>query len=210
MKSRILVQILFFLALAAGCAAAQEVDNPYGDEDTLSKPRARFKHDRVTIVINWQISAKHEATTDISKESSAKWTWTNIFRIVKDRDGDFIPSPVADDRKPTLDVSSEREHTGEGETENTSTATAIVPGEVAEVLPNGHLVIVAHKTLKVNNEERTVTLTGRVDPKDLNANNEISDRHVMEMDVKITGKGDVSDAVRRGWLAKIFDKINPF
>jgi flagellar L-ring protein precursor FlgH len=200
---------LFVLIISFSVNAADEF-NPYGDEDLLAQPRANKKHDRVTITINESTSAKNEATTDTSKETSAKWSFTDLFKITKDKDGDVIATALADSRKPNLDLSTEREHKGEGETESKNTAKTELSGEVVQVMPNGHLVVEAKSVITVNQEERSVVFTGRVDPKDLDAKNTIDSKFVMEKSVKFIGKGDISDAVKRGWLAKAFDFLSPF
>lgn len=208
MISRFMV-ILSVLVLSTSVMAV-ELDNPYGEDDLLSQPRASKKHDRVTIVINESTSAKNEATTDTTKESSAKWSLTQLFKITKDRDGDIIAQAFPDARKPELDVSSTREHKGEGETESINTAKTVLSGEVIEVMPNGHLVVEAVSSITVNEEERSVVFTGRVDPTDLDSENKIDSKFVIEKKVKFVGKGDIAEAVRRGWLAKAFDFLSPF
>ncbi len=189
---------------------AVEVDNPYGEQDLLTQPRASKKHDRVTIEIDEKTSAKNEATTDTSKQSSAKWSLSKLFKITKDKDGDIIAQAFPDIRKPEIDVSSERKHTGEGETESINSAKTTLSGEVIAVMPNGHLVIEAISTITVNEEARSVVFTGRVDPADLDSKNTVNSKFIIEKKVKFTGKGDVADAIRRGWFAKVFDFLSPF
>lgn len=198
--------LLIILLLSAGSfSAAVEVDNPYGEEDLLARPRASKKHDRVTITINENTTAKNGATTETTKESSAKWSLSKLFKITKDADGDIIAQAFPDARKPELDISSTREHTGEGETKSVNSAKTVLSGEVIQVMPNGHLVVEAISSITVNEEERSVVFTGRVDPADLDSKNNIDAKYIIEKKVKFVGKGDVAEAVRRGWLAKIFD-----
>ncbi|MFW5858098.1 MAG: flagellar basal body L-ring protein FlgH [Planctomycetota bacterium] len=202
---------LFATVLLLGSAAlGAEVDNPYGYASLIAQPRASRKNDRVTILVELNTQASHESTVDTSKESSANWTLSKLFRIGKDKDGDIIAKPFPDARKPELDVSSTREHTGEGETSTRESITATISGRVVEVLPNGHLVVEARRTVTYRGEESIVRFTGTVDPNDLNADSSVSISYVMEPSVKFLGEGDVSEALRRGWLAKFFDKVSPF
>ncbi|MHC4870344.1 MAG: flagellar basal body L-ring protein FlgH [Planctomycetota bacterium] len=201
---------LLITALFGTFAAAVEVDNPYGEADLLAQPRASRKHDRVTITINENTSAKNEATTETTKETSTKWSLSKLFKITKDADGDIIAQAFPDTRKPELDLSSTREHTGEGETESKNIAKTILSGEVIQVMPNGHLVVEAISSITVNEEERSVVFTGRVDPADLDSKNNVDAKYIIEKKVKFVGKGDVAEAVRRGWLAKVFDFLSPF
>lgn len=203
------VLFLTLLALAASGRAA-EVDNPYGEQSLIAQRRASREHDRVTIIIDVTSEAKHEATTETSKETTLTWAFNKLFKITKDRDGDVIAQAFPDARKPELDMSTSREHEGEGETEQTNRTKAVVSGEVIDVRPNGHLIIEARREITVNHEKQVVLFSGRVDPQDLSANNSVEVMYIMEPSIKFVGKGAVSSAVRRGWLARAFDKLSPF
>ncbi|MBN1256477.1 MAG: flagellar basal body L-ring protein FlgH [Planctomycetes bacterium] len=198
------------LLFSGVCLAEVETNNPYGEESLIAQPRAGQMHDRVTITIDLKTEAKSEASSDTSKESSVSWSFANLFRIGKDQDGDIIAKPFADVRKPTLDVDTEREQKGDGETETKNTIRAEISGEVVDVRPNKHLVVEARRSITINNETRTVLFTGRIDPRDLTAENTIDMKYVIDPCLKLQGKGDISDAVRRGWLAKFFDTVSPF
>ncbi len=197
----------------------------YGDsrkKKPLAKPKAGKKHDRVTFIIKEKIYAKHEATTDVERESKMKWELNKWFTIKFDKDGNLVAIPriqttndndtsgKSGTQKPEVDFKATRAHKGEGEVERKSDITDEISGEVMDVLPNGHLVVQARKSLKIDGEETTVTLTGRVDPKDLTADSKVDSKLVMDMRIKFAGKGSIRDMQKRGWGAKILDKLNPF
>lgn len=207
MRRMLLISVL--LVLCAPAALAEEVDNPYGEEGLFERPRAGEKHDRVLIVINDTNRASVEATSETERTSSLKWTLSKLFRIGKDRDGDIIAKSFADARKPELDIETERVHEGEGKSESTITTRTELSGSVVEVMPNGHLVVEARKTLVNNTGEHMVIFTGRIDPRDLDADNSVDAKYVMERTVKIKSTGDIEDALRRGWLARAYDFLNP-
>ncbi len=206
----VLCALLAATVLGCRTARAAEVDDVYGTEDLLAQPRASQKHDRVTIVINEKTTARHEAGTDTSKETEFGWSFEKLFKITKDRDGDIIALPFPDVRKPELAVETERTHEAEGETDTTSTAQTVLSGEVIDVRPNGHLIVEARSSVTIGEEERTVIFTGRVDPTTLLADNSVDAKYVMDRAVKFEGQGNISDATKRGWLAKVFDYLSPF
>jgi flagellar L-ring protein precursor FlgH len=207
-SATMMAMTMALLALAA--PAAEEVDNPYGEETLIALPRASKKHDRVTVVIDLQAEAAHESSTETTKETSLVWEFTDLFRIDKDQDGDFVFEQFEEGAQPNLDLETEREHTGEGETDSREELRDRFSAEVVDVRPNGHLVIEARRSVTYNNETRTVLFTGRVDPKTLQADNSVMMDYIIEPVVTLSGKGDVSDAIRRGWLSRLFDTISPF
>ncbi|MFH0911601.1 MAG: flagellar basal body L-ring protein FlgH [Planctomycetota bacterium] len=206
----LLVSCATFGCVARAETRAIEVDNPYGETSQIAQPRASKKHDRVTLVINDSMSAAHEAKVDTSKKAAFKWSFANLFKITKDKDGDLIALPFPDVRKPELDVDTERTQEGDGKTDTKSSSKTVLSGEVIEVLPNGHLVVEARSSLTVNDEERWVIFAGRVDPATLNSDNSVDAKYVMDRMVKFTGKGAISAALNRGWLSRAFDFLNPF
>jgi flagellar basal body L-ring protein FlgH len=225
------------LWMAAGPARAEEASEPekkvekklaalYGDGKTqrpLSKPKAHAKHDRVTIVINENTEAKHEASSELDRESSINWQLLKWFTLRVDGEGNLkaVPrlqagtgdedtSAVSGQQKPEVQFNSTREHEAEGEIERTSNLTDEISGEVLDVLPNKHLIVQARKAIKVDGEDTSLTLTGKIDPRDLTADSKVSSNKVMDLRVKFEGKGDISDMQKRGWGARILDKLNPF
>lgn len=204
--------VLGFLAVLIACtgALAAEVANPYGDQSLLAQPRASKVHDRVTVLVELNTSARHEANTETTKESTTSWNFDTLFEIGKDDDGDIVFKPFDENRKPNLDFETEREHSGEGETATTESIEAEISGEVVDVLPNKHLVVEARRSITFKNEKSIVRFTGRVDPRDLSADNTVSIRYVIDPCIELLGEGDITDAVKKGWLSKFFDAVSPF
>lgn len=182
----------------------------YGTKDPLTRSKASAMHDRVTIVIDKEANARLQATTELDKESSITSAINTWFTLKVDEDGNLVANPRTGAKKPNVDVSLQREHQGEGETERTQSLQNRISGEVLEVMPNGQLVVVARTQITVNDERETVELTGRVDPKDMTPDSTVNADFVMDLSYRITGKGEVTDAAKRGWFAKVVDRLNPF
>lgn len=187
--------------------------------DDLVKPRAGRIHDRVTFLINEKTDTKIEAKNDLSSSNNNILDVSNWFKLgsnskgnrqlkpysVKSDDGSFT-----DNDEPQIDFSSDMEHDGEGKTNRKATFTTKLSGEVIEVLPNGHLVVQARKSIHINEETQEVLLVGTVDPNDLNDASEIDGDKVIDLKVALKGKGDVADTIRQGWMSKMINKFKPF
>jgi len=182
----------------------------YGGRNLMARPKASKAHDRVTIVINEKTTARNEATTELERESSMAWALSKWFTVDVDKEGNLVAKPRTGDKKPNLDFTATREHSGEGETERMGTFRSELSGEVIEVLPNGQLVVEARSAVKVNDEEQVVVFTGRVDPADLDVNNSVESKRIIDKRIRFTGTGSISRMGKRGWGARILDAINPF
>jgi flagellar L-ring protein precursor FlgH len=70
-------------------------------------------------------------------------------------------------------------------------------GRVVRVLPGGLLLIEGDKNIQVNSEDQRITVRGVVRPADISTANTVPSTQVADMEVRVNGKGVVSDAVRR-------------
>jgi flagellar L-ring protein precursor FlgH len=81
---------------------------------------------------------------------------------------------------------------------------------VREVLPNGNLVIEGYRDVRIHNENQSLSLSGIVRPRDVSPNNEVASGAVAFMEVKLQGKGLVTDNLKPGWLFRLLRGISPF
>ena len=77
-------------------------------------------------------------------------------------------------------------------------------------MPNSNLVLEARKTVMVGEETSTLIFTGEVRRKDVKDDNTVDSDRVADAQIVYKGRGVVTDANRRGWLARIFDFLNIF
>ena len=68
---------------------------------------------------------------------------------------------------------------------------------VAQVLPNGNLVVEGVKEVGVNDEKQTVFLRGVVRQADVRQDNSVPSDRVGLMEVKINGRGVVRSAIKK-------------
>lgn len=99
---------------------------------------------------------------------------------------------------------------GGGAVSRTSRITASIAVRVRDVLPNGDLFVEGTKILMINDEELHIYLSGVIRPQDIAEDDSISSTRLADAEIEITGRGDLTDAQRRGWLAEILDEITPF
>lgn len=193
-----------------------------GGTDDMVKPRASKVHDRVTFVIDETTTTKIEAKNELNSENSSIINFKNWFKFDKNANGDRIVKPYSmsssdgtlasgnGNDAAQVNYKGESDHTGEGKTNRKATFSTKLSGEVIEVLPNGHLVVQARKSIHVNEETQEVLLVGTVDPNDLNESSEVDGDKVIDLKVALKGKGDVADTIRQGWFSRVVTKFKPF
>jgi flagellar L-ring protein precursor FlgH len=96
-----------------------------------------------------------------------------------------------------LNDTGETQLQGTGTTSRTSSLTTIITAEVIAVLPNGNLVLQGQKEIQVDSEKQMVTVRGILRPDDLSVLNSVASSQLARLEVHVTGKGVIEDAVRR-------------
>lgn len=75
---------------------------------------------------------------------------------------------------------------------------------ITEVDPNGLLHVSGKQVLVVNGEQQHMELSGVVRPEDITADNVVWSNRLADANVSLAGSGIVSEAQRRGLVARIF------
>jgi len=162
--------------------------------------KAREVNDIVTIRVSESTSANAKADTKNTKATESKAGFDNLFgaeKLIKE-----LPTAISGKASSSF--------TGEGSTNRTTSLTTTISARVADVLPNGNLLIEGARQIYLNDETQTVYLTGVVRPEDISAANIVSSSSVAQMVVSLHGKGSVSRPLKAGWLYKILNGVLPF
>jgi flagellar L-ring protein precursor FlgH len=62
----------------------------------------------------------------------------------------------------------------------------------------------------VGHEEKHIYLSGIVRRIDIAEDNTVPSSRIADAEIEYTGRGDVSDTQRRGWLSRTIGKLWPF
>ena len=99
---------------------------------------------------------------------------------------------------------------GKGEIERSESIDLRLAAVVADVLPNGHLLIQGSQEVRVNYELRVLTFTGVVNVADIKADNTIPYERIAEARMSYGGRGRSMEVQQPAWGHQILDIISPF
>lgn len=105
---------------------------------------------------------------------------------------------------------SKQTFSGNGAVNRQSQVSATLPVRVRQILPSGDLFIEGTKVVMVGAEEKHIYLSGIVRRIDIAEDNTVPSSRIADAEIEYTGRGDVSDTERRGWLGRTLSKIWPF
>jgi flagellar L-ring protein FlgH len=167
--------------------------------DSARDVRASEVNDIVTIVVNEAASAVVNGTSSSSRKSTANASVNGIAGFT---------SPQLTN---LLSTTNDTELAGAGATTRNLTLSTTISARVIEVQPNGTLVIEGTKDIGVNSDKQSITVHGYVRPADLSSANMVNSVQVANLQIKVTGKGVVGDAIRRpNFLYRFLLGLLPF
>jgi flagellar L-ring protein FlgH len=167
--------------------------------DNARDVRASEVNDIVTIIVNEAASAVVSGTSNSSRKSSANASITGAYGITTPKLTNL------------LGLSNDTQLAGSGTTSRNLTLSTTISARVVEVQSNGNLVIEGTKDIGVNSDKQSITVHGIVRPADLSSSNVVNSVQVASLQVKVTGKGVVGDAIRRpNFLYRLLLGLLPF
>ena len=98
----------------------------------------------------------------------------------------------------------------EGEMQTRESLTLNIACHIADIRPNGTLVLEGHKQVQVNEEVWEVSLSGICRREDIGPDGMVLSRHIDELMIKKRDRGHVNDSYRRGWFLKWWDEFHGF
>lgn len=159
--------------------------------------RARRVGDPLTIVLVERTSA--------SKSASSKLDSGGGFSLTPPTTGALNLFEKSD-----ATVSGSRNFNGTGTADQANALSGEISVTVAEVYPNGTMLVQGQKRVTLNRGDEFVQIKGIVRTADIDANNRVASTRVADARIAYTGKGDVARASRQGWLSRFFQMISPF
>ena len=160
--------------------------------------KARRVGDILTIVLEERTNAEKKADTAIDKSSDSS---IGVNGTLNDT---AIPTT-----KAALNSGHKFETTGDSKQSNKLEGRVTVT--VAQVLPNGNLVVQGEKWITINQGEEFIRIRGIVRPLDIGPDNTVSSTKVADAQIYYSGKGTMARAQRPGWLTDFFlSPLMPF
>jgi len=85
-----------------------------------------------------------------------------------------------------------------------------IAATISAVLPNGNIVLEAHRVIESNNEQWMHSLSGVCRREDIGPNNVVLSKDIANLRVKKAELGQIRDSYKRGWLTRWWDQFGPF
>src|SRR5258706_2795097 len=158
-----------------------------GAQSFFHDPRAMHVGDVITVNVSVTDTAKMQNTTSRSRTNSENASLDNLFGLEK-----VLPG-VGMDPSSLVKMGSDNSNVGAGSIQRQESISMTLAALVAQVLPNGNLVIDGHQQVRVNNELRDMRLSGIVRREDITQDNTVSLSQIAEARVIYGGPSAIVD-----------------
>jgi flagellar L-ring protein FlgH len=169
----------------------------------FSDPRASRIGDVITVNVTVADNANMQDTTSRSRTNSDAANLTNFFGL---------ENPLSKSMNPAnlVNMGSSTSNVGTGSVNRQESINMTMAALVAQVLPNGNLVINGHQQVRVNSEMRDMQVTGIVRREDITQTNSVNLSQIAEARITYGGQGTVSDMQTPRLGSQLFDILMPF
>ncbi|MFO1030470.1 MAG: flagellar basal body L-ring protein FlgH [Planctomycetota bacterium] len=195
---RIATALLAGLATIGLCTA----QNPYVRAGSaigvINDPRARNVGDILTVVVQEQQSVKNEDKVERRNDTSLAARLESFTLSDKTFQSNTLPR---------IDIRKEQDFNGEAKQNSTSDVRASIAVIVVDVQPNGNLVVAGTRSVTVNDETRTLRVSGIVRQLDITSGNTVGSAQVADARISISGEGANTRQVTRGPVGQLFDTL---
>jgi len=162
--------------------------------------------DILVIKIDEKDVASHQADTKLDKSDATTYGVPAALGLVAALAAKY---PSIDPTK-LFASTSDQKFAGNGAVKREGTVTATLPVRVVQFLPSGDLFVEGTKVVMVGEEEHHIYVSGIVRRVDIAEDDSVPSSRIADAEIEYTGRGDISDTQRRGWLSRTLSKLWPF
>ncbi|SDI27258.1 flagellar L-ring protein precursor FlgH [Pseudomonas flavescens] len=172
-----------------------------GFESNLYGDRKAFRvGDVITITLNERTQASKNASSQIKKDSTTSLGLTSLFGGGVSANNPLTGNPMS----LGAEYTGSRDTDGSGQAGQSNSLTGSITVTVAEVLPNGLLVVRGEKWMTLNTGDELVRIAGLVRSDDVARDNSVASTRIADARITYSGTGAFADASQPGWLDRFF------
>ena len=174
-------------------------------KNMFADKRARAVGDIITIIVQENAAASKQNSTKTSKSAGVDASLNTVL---------FSPTASSFLTKggqlPALKYSSKTDFDGGGSINNSEKITARIAVKVVDLLPNGNMIVEGRRDTAFAGDKQEAVLRGTIRSEDITSGNTVFSYNVADASIAYKSRGSVSDAQRKGWFTKVWDKLTPF
>ena len=199
--SSLIISVAATLVALPALRAASLWTDGGSDRSMFADRKAARTGDIVTIVVSESVAAQSSQSKSSTRESSLADAVQSFL---------YPSTGLHKGALPNIQFGGKAAYNGGGDVSNNQSLASRAAVLVTDVLPNGNLVIEGVRVVTFSGETQYVVLHGIVRPDDVSSVNTVQSSNIAEARVEFLTEGAITDAQKRGWLSKLYEKLRPF
>lgn len=187
-------------AVAANMPIPQRTDGSlYQDSYGMSlfdDRKAHYVGDVITVTLSEKTVSKKSSGVAVKKDSSV------------DMDAGTVLGGVAPAYKGLgfeTSIEQKRNFSGDADADQSNSLEGNITVTVAEILPNGNLIVRGEKWITLNRGDEFIRISGIVRPEDIAPDNTIISTRLANAKISYSGTGALADSQSMGWMSRFFN-----
>jgi flagellar L-ring protein FlgH len=172
----------------------------------ISSPRVLRVHDVISIRVDEvaRMSAEGRATqrkNALYDVVLKEWLELDGFGVRK------APQTAGD---PEINGQMNQQYRATSDLQTRETLAFNIAAEIADIRPNGTIILEAHKAITINDNRWEISLSGMCQAKDISPDNLVLSKDIIDLKIDKRENGQARDGYRRGWFTEWFARLQPF
>jgi flagellar L-ring protein precursor FlgH len=172
----------------------------FGAQALFEDRRPRYVGDILTVLVSENVNATKSSAANASRSGSASAELGLIPQLF----GGLLSS------SQNANASGKNILSAKGGANAANTFNGVITVTVAEVLPNGNLIVSGEKQILINQGTEFIRFSGVVNPRTVSGNNTVPSTQVADARIEYSAKGYIDEAQTMGWLQRFFLNVLPF
>jgi flagellar L-ring protein precursor FlgH len=157
--------------------------------------KARNVGDIITIMLTERTVSSKSSGVNVSKDSSTSLPAGTILGMTPTLNG--VPFDTS--------ISQERDFNGDAGADQSNSLSGSIAVTVADVLPNGNLIVRGEKWMTLNRGDEFIRISGILRPDDISRQNTVSSTKLANAQISYSGTGELANSQSMGWMSRFFN-----
>lgn len=157
--------------------------------------KAHFVGDVITVTLSERTVSRKSSGVNTNKSSGVEFNAGPLLGV----------NPSLKGRELTTNLEQDRTFKGNADADQSNSLQGNITVTIAELLPNGNLVVRGEKWITLNRGDEFIRISGIVRPEDIAPDNTIVSTRLANAKISYSGSGELAATQKMGWLSRFFN-----
>ena len=157
--------------------------------------KAHFVGDVITVTLSERTVSRKSSGVSVNKQSGLEMNAGPLLGA----------TPTFKGRDMSTELEQTRNFKGDADADQSNSLQGNITVTVAEILPNGNLIVRGEKWITLNRGDEFIRISGIVRPEDIAPDNTILSTRLANAKISYSGSGELASSQAMGWLSRFFN-----